>query len=286
LTGQLFTHYFLTEGIRETPEWRESVRTSAALAGFRTEAARRFASFSRFSNPNEAVTEEELIRPILRLLGWTDYLPQQEAARGEDVPDHLLFEDSGSKARAAERSIPDDRHLDALVVQESKRFGLPLDARDRSDRFVLGTPHGQILRYLATAYSVSDGRIGRGVLTNGRVWRLYDHQARPRASGYFEADLGAILEGGDEDDLRTFLLLFRREAFVLPKGARASFIDAAIAEGERYEESAAEDLSQVVFGDAFPRLLNALAAQAPEADLQEVRGAALIGSSGLMVEMA
>ncbi|MDE2976671.1 MAG: restriction endonuclease [Acidobacteriota bacterium] len=276
MTGQLFTHYFLTEGIRETPEWRESVRTPEALAGFRTEAARRFASFSRFSNPNEAVTEEELIRPILRLLGWTDYLPQQEAARGEDVPDHLLFEDSGSKARAAERSIPDDRYLDALVVQESKRFGLPLDARDRSDRFVIGTPHGQILRYLATAYSVSDGRIGRGVLTNGRVWRLYDHQARPRANGYFEADLGAILERGDEDDLRTFLLLFRCGAFVLPEGARASFIDTAIAGGKRYEEGAAEDLSQVVFGDAFPRLLNALAAQAPEADLQEVRGAALI----------
>ena len=69
LTGQLFTHYFLTEGIRETPEWRESVRAREALAGFQTEAARRFASFSRFSNPNEAVTEEKLIRPLLRLLG-------------------------------------------------------------------------------------------------------------------------------------------------------------------------------------------------------------------------
>ncbi len=38
----------------------------------------------------------------------------------------------------------------------------------------------------------------------------------------------------------------------------------------------AEDLSQVVFDDAFPRLLNALAAQAAEADLQEIRNAGLI----------
>ena len=276
MTGQLFTHYFLTEGIRETPEWRESFRTPEALAKFRAGVAERFASISRFSAPNEAVTEEELIRPVLRLLGWADYLPQQEAARGEDVPDHLLFEDSESKASAAERTAPDDRYVDALVVEESKRFGLPLDSRDRSDRVVLGTPHGQILRYLATAYSVSDGRICRGLLTNGRVWRLYDHQARPRASGYFEVDLGAILESGDEDALRSFLLLFGRNAFVRRAGARANFVDLAIAEGKRYEESAAEDLSQVVFGDVFPRLLNALAAEAPEADLQEIRNAGLI----------
>ena len=276
MTGQLFTHYFLTEGIRETPEWRESLRVPEALAAFRAGVAERFASIGRFSAPNEAVTEEELIRPILRLLGWADYLPQQEAARGEDVPDHLLFGDSKSKVRGAGRTVPDDRYLDALVVQESKRFGLPLDARDRSDRLVHGTPHGQILRYLATAWSVSDGRVARGLLTNGRVWRLYDHEARPRASGYFEADLGAILESGDEDALRSFLLLFRRDAFVRRAGARANFVDLAIVEGKRYEESAAEDLSQVVFGDVFPRLLNALAAQAPEADLQEIREAALI----------
>ncbi len=276
MTGQLFTHYFLTEGIRETPEWRESARTPEALANFRAGVAERFASISRFSAPNEAVTEEELIRPVLRLLGWADYLPQQEAAHGEDVPDHLLFEDSQSKASAAERTAPDDRYVDALVVEESKRFGLPLDSRDRFDRVVLGTPHGQILRYLATAYSVSDGRICRGLLTNGRVWRLYDHEARPRASGYFEVDLGAVLESGDQDALRSFLLLFGRDAFVRGAGARANFVDLAIAEGKRYEESAAEDLSQVVFGDVFPRLLNALAAQAPEADLQEIRNAGLI----------
>ncbi len=276
MTGQLFTHYFLTEGMRETPEWRESLQTPEALSEFRAGLAERFASIGRFSAPNEAVTEEELIRPVLRLLGWADYLPQQEAADGEDVPDHLLFEDSESKASAAERTAPDDRYVDALVVQESKRFGLPLDSRDRSDRVVLGTPHGQILRYLATAYSVSDGRTCRGLLTNGRVWRLYDHQTRPRASGYFEVDLGAVLESGDEDALRSFLLLFGRDAFVRRAGARANFVDLAIAEGKRYEESAAEDLSQVVFGDVFPRLLNALAAEVPEAGLQEIRNSGLI----------
>ena len=276
MPGQLFTHYFLTAGIRETPEWRESVRHPEALDEFRAEASRRLADFSRFGDPNEAVTEEELIRPILRLLGWTDFLPQQKASRGEDIPDHLLFGDSRSKARAAERSAGDERYVDALLVQESKRFGLPLDIRDGTNRSFVGTPHGQILRYLATAESVSDGRLRWGILTNGRVWRLYDHKARPRSSGYFEADLGPILESADEVGLRSFLLLFGRGAFVLQEGATASFIDSAIAEGKRYEERVAGDLSQVVFGDVFPGLLNALAAKAPEADLHEIRDAALI----------
>ncbi len=276
MPGQLFTQYFLTDGIRDTAEWRESVRHPEAFAEFRAGVSNCLAEFSRFTDPNEAVTEEEVVRPVLRLLGWTDYLPQQAASRGEGIPDHLLFENPGAKARAAERPVPDDRYRDALVVQESKRFGLALDARDRTDRSSLGTPHGQILRYLATAEAVSDSRVRWGILTNGEIWRLYDFRARPRASAYFEADLASMLRAEDEEGLRRFFLLFGRQAFTLQDGATTTFIDAAIAEGKRYEEKVAEDLSQAVFDDAFPRLLNALAERAPSADLREIRDAALI----------
>ena len=56
---------------------------------------RRYDALQAHQNPNEAVTEQELIRPVLELLGWTDYLPQQGAARNEDIPDLLLFADLG-----------------------------------------------------------------------------------------------------------------------------------------------------------------------------------------------
>ena len=95
MPGKLFTNYFLTEG------------------------------------PNEAVTEQELIRPVLELLGWADYLPQQGTTRNEDIPDYLLFTDAAFKERAAGRANPEERFRDAIVVEESKRFGLSLDARDR-----------------------------------------------------------------------------------------------------------------------------------------------------------
>ena len=110
-----------------------------------------FESFQGYRQPNEAVTEQELIRPVLELLGWADYLPQQGAARNEDIPDLLLFPGAGSKERAAARSSPQERYRDAIVVEESKRFSLPLDARDIHDGHRSRTPHGQMRRYLETA---------------------------------------------------------------------------------------------------------------------------------------
>ena len=280
MPGQLFTHYFLTTGIEATPAWRSA---GAAVAAFRSAVAPAYAPFTDTRQPpNEAVTEQELIRPILAALGWADYLPQQGANRNEDIPDYLLFTDAAAKDRAAGRSRAEDRYQDAAVVEESKRFGLPLDARDRDARGQAGTPHGQILRYLATADISSSGAVRWGILTNGGTWRLYDYRARPRATGYYEADLAEILRSGDDDALRLFYLLFRRDSFIRQAGATTTFLEDALAEGRRYEERVTQDLSGVVFDHVFPNLVTALAAAADAGDdddtthLEQVREAALI----------
>ena len=74
MTGQLFTHYFLTDGIKTTPQWQASLDDPEAFAAFRKELTQRYETLSRSADPNEAVTEQDLIRPVLELLGWTDYL--------------------------------------------------------------------------------------------------------------------------------------------------------------------------------------------------------------------
>ena len=271
MPGQLFTHYFLNDGIRATPEWRDS---GPAVSAFRERAAWIYEGFKAYHAPNEAVTEQDLVRPILEALGWASYLPQQGSQRNEDIPDHLLFADTESKARAAGRGSSQERYLDALLIEESKRSGLPLDSRDPADRVQTSTPHGQVLRYLSTADTVSDGRIRWGILTNGGVWRLYDHRARPRATGYFEADLAAMLESGDEDGLLVFYLLFRRDSFTPQRGAVASLLETALAEGRRYEDQVAQDLSGMVFETVFPSLVEALAGTSGNG-LTEAREAAL-----------
>ena len=275
MAGQLFTHYFLTDGIQATSDWQAVISQPEAFEAFTDGVRQSYGGLSHAQDPNEAQTEQDLIRPVLDLLGWTDYLPQQGTTGHEDIPDHLLFLDFASKGRAAATSNAKDRFRYAAVIEESKRLGVSLDARDKGGTSGSGTPHGQILRYLSTADSVADGRIRWGILTNGAVWRLYDHRARPRASGYFEADLPEILKSGNEDSLRLFHLLFRRDSFTLKEGATTTFLEQALAEGKRYEQQVAQNLSGVVFESAFPKLVEALA-NATGATLPQVRQAALI----------
>ena len=169
MSGQLFTQYFLTDGIQLTREWRASLAEPEAFTAFQSAVRQKLQTFSQAADPNEALTEQELVRPLLEALGWMDYLPQQGASGREDIPDHLLFADAGSKERAIAHQEPNARFRSALVVQESKRLGLQFDVRDTDDQGRRNTPHGQILRYLETAHGASDGRIRWGILTNGRV---------------------------------------------------------------------------------------------------------------------
>ena len=295
MPGRLFTDYFLTEGITTTARWNAS---SVPISEFRCAAAEAYAKLDGYDRPNEAVTEQELIIPVLELLGWTDHLPQQGASRSEDIPDNLVFTDTESKDHAA--ALPStERYRQAAVVQESKRFDLHLDAsggepRPRRPRGNMlfempddygeddadpgqgaRKPHSQILRYLSTAEIESDGRLRWGVLTNGRVWRLYDARTRPRATAYFEAYLDDVLDPEKEHDLRVFYLLFHRDSFVLADGATTTFLEDALAEGKRYEEQVAQDLSTVVFDRVFPGLVKALY-YASGSELEDVRQAALV----------
>ena len=282
MSGQLFTQYFLTDGIRTTAEW-ESV--GSAFPEFRSAIAPLYDNFSVRANPNEAETEQDLIRPVLELLGWKDYLPQQGTAQHEQVPDHLLFRGSEGKDKAAARANTADRYQYAMVVQESKRFGLSLDSRDKN----VSNPHDQILSYLETAASSTDGQIRWGLLSNGRIWRLYDRLKRPRSDSYVEFDvedcLTKISEENDESALKTFYLLFRRAAFVQSGGEVTTFLEQALEDGRRYEERVTHDLSGVVFDEIYPSLTKALALaigvpQLPEDErngrLMECRDAALI----------
>ena len=80
---------------------------------------------------------------------------------------------------------------------------------------------------------------------------------------------------GSEHDLRLFYLLFHRDSFTLADGATTTFLEEALAEGKRYEEQVAQDLSTVVFDRVFPGLVRALY-DASGSDLPDVRQASLV----------
>ena len=80
----------------------------------------------------------------------------------------------------------------------------------------------------------------------------------------------------DDDALRRFFLFFRRDAFTLRPGSTATFLESAIAEGRRYEEQIAQDLSGVVFERVFPEPRTGACRRIRRGAFPRVRQAALV----------
>ena len=239
---------------------------------------------------NESQTEDDLIQPVLHRLGWTASLRQQNLTlRGrEDVPDGLLFADDAAKDRANDLAEEWKRYELGLAVVESKRWLRPLDRRS-GGRGEGIAPSTQMLRYLRRVDDLTSGRLRWGVLTNGARWRLYWQGARSVSEQFFEIDLAALLDlPGHNEDL--FALTEARapsrseavhpvlppEAFLPGDADSRTLHQRALEEGRFHQERVASNLSDLVFGRVFPDLARAIAGEAPDAPLGEVRDAALV----------
>ena len=82
--GSLFATDFLGESVAETAEWR--ALDDAALDALDTALRTIFERFPIAGSPNESQTEDDLIWPVLALLGWAASLRQQNlSAHGPRV---------------------------------------------------------------------------------------------------------------------------------------------------------------------------------------------------------
>jgi len=290
LQGGLFTRDWLTQGILESAQWRNL--TDDAVDQAREQIGELLTALTRRKAPVEAETEEKLVYPALRLLGWDHISVQQRMdARGRnDVPDALLFPDADADAAAAGLD-PWQRFRHGAALVEAKRWNRPLDRAAQGDQ---GVPAAQLMHYLSRADVITQGKMRWGILTNGRHWRLYWQGALSVADDYLEIDLGKVfgLPGCTPDlldtdvtadhALRLFLLLFGRAAF-LPEDQGRSFHDQALVDARQWEERVARDLSDVVFDRVFPLLVRALPQHdrarpesTDDAYLEEVRSGALV----------
>ena len=276
--GSLFAQDFLGGPLADSRDWQGLGEEELAAVGAGLgEIVERFPWQHQ---PNEATTEDELIWPVLRCLGWRDVLRQQRlSSRGrEDVPDGVLFANDGAKAKALEQEEEWRRYGHGVALVEAKRWGVGLDRSSPRQR----APAGQVLRYLRRADDLTQGALRWGILSNGQCWRLYYAGARSVAEEFFEIDLPEVLRRQDRHGLKLFVLLLRPQAFV-PGAGGQSLHGWILSEGRRYEERVAANLSDMVFHQVFPRLTKALAAAAEEigeslaapSSLAQVREAAL-----------
>ncbi|MEI9409152.1 Eco57I restriction-modification methylase domain-containing protein [Mesorhizobium salmacidum] len=285
--GSLFSNDFVQRSIVGSGDW--TAISADELTTTRQRLADIFARFPTHQTPNETQTEHDLIWRVLSDLGWNEHLQQQNLTeRGrQDVPDGILYLDRAAKDRAVAHREEWRRYEFGAAIVESKRWGRPLDRRSEQRNEIMA-PSTQMLRYLRRVDDLTNGSLRWGILTNGARWRLYFSGARSVSEQFFEIDLAAVLgvqgfnEGlfaltADEQQhwLKVFLLMFRREAFV-PGPDHRTFHQRAMDEGRFYEERVAQNLSDLVFGSVFPALAQGIAQAAPDADLEQVRDAALI----------
>lgn len=184
---QLFSNHFLERRLREDEAWSDVAEEADALRkGLR---ALYDEKASTLAQANEAQTEEQWIRPVLREMGWGFVVQARTQRHGTtEFPDYAMF--PAQDAADAAASEPDHRHVlkRAVAVLEAKRWERGLDSTGaQGDRAPNRAPSLQIINYLFRAEQPW------GVLTNGGEWRLYYRDADFADTVYFAVDLPALL---------------------------------------------------------------------------------------------
>lgn len=237
----LFSQHFLAERL---PEWTEFAALEAdALHAELLELWR--AERDGLATANEGQTEERFTRPILRALGHAYSLFLEIPGTGR-IPDYLLYA-SESERRAAEEASPPAFVERAIAVGDAKRFDLPLDRR-----WPEGDPVAQVRDYVLLT------RLPFGLLTNGRIWRLYARDTGLVERACHEVDLVRLLEEGTPADLRYFAAFFRAEAFVPGPDGR-TFLVQALDDSSLHAVEVSDALQRSVFA-AVPLLSEGLLA--------------------------
>jgi Eco57I restriction-modification methylase/N-6 DNA Methylase len=142
------------------------------------------------------------------------------------------------------------RRLTALAVAEAKRFDLPLDRRTPD-----GDPVAQIRDYVLLS--------GRpfGILTNGRIWRLYARDSGLVERACHEVDIVSLLEEGTAADLRYFAAFFGATAFRRgPDGL--TFLERALDDSMLHAVAVSGALERAVFA-ALPSIAEGLLGDDP-----------------------
>ncbi len=247
----LFSDHFLTKRLpAESPVWASE--KASAQAAFDKILAQYKKFKSTYKQPNEAQTEDDFIRPVLAILGYSYIVQTSLKHKGQfNQPDYSLFADEKTKKEAGFFKVKEQEafYSKALAICDAKYWHRPLDVKlsDKKDTFTNINPSFQIVNYLVGA------NVDWGILTNGKLWRLYYQKASSRSSNFYETDLEDLLLKGDTEKFLYFYLVFRKEAFLKDSQGK-SFLDNVLEGSTHYATELSDRLKEKVFEEIFPHL--------------------------------
>ena len=206
----LFSDHFLAERLPASP-WFHRTRRLAAR-----EALDEVRAIFEEVNPDEtlreapeAQCEEDIIKPVLTALGHAFLVQTPTSAGGaKNFPDYALFAEAAAKNEARSEVLVNN-YSRAIGIAEGKYWARPLDKVIKTARDYLtnANPSFQVVNYLT--------QTGQrwGILTNGKIWRLYNRDSPQPLERFYEVDLQRLIQGSGFDAfLHYFWGFFSREA--------------------------------------------------------------------------
>ena len=237
LNRGLFSDHFLKARLPQWKEWQ----SDGELATLHKQLLSLCGSTkSILPLSNEAQTEKEFVQPVLDLLGYANsYIVQAPTQIGEHTnrPDYALFPDQPTKNKAYEKLKNNDYTL-CIGVADAKYWERELDLAKSSNRdtFTNQNPSFQIASYLTGTKQTW------GILTNGRLWRLYCAKSQLPLGNYYQVDLVQLLEKAPEEALKYFYLFFRKAALLQVDGK--TFLDRVLEDSNQYAVELETDIKE------------------------------------------
>lgn len=232
----LFSTYHLEKVIKE--------QTSEELESTYEQIKQRYASIAESAdNLNESQTEDDFIRPVLKILGYSFAVqPALSTSQGTKQPDYAFFADQESLERARPYINTNAFFNIATAVGDAKAWTRNLDKKldGPGDPFSNSNPNYQIDFYIRTS------GLTWGILTSGKLWRLYHRDTSYKLDSFYEVDLEKILINEDTDAFRYFYYFFQSDAFT-PGTSNQSFLDDVLSGSIRYTVSVSDDLGDKIY---------------------------------------
>jgi len=234
---QLFSDHYLDVFLPQREEWQALTQEAEPVM------QRIGGLFGRYRpSDKEAQVEREFIRPVLELLGHTFEVQASLATPdGTKSPDYVFYRDEAALQAAKGKKLTDTLlQAGAFAVGDAKYWDCPLDVamKGRSgDPFTNKNPSYQI------AFYMQHSGLEWGILTNGRLWRLYHKSNAHKLDHFYEVDLPALLAGGSVEDFLYFYAFFRRAAF----NAHPLGVSAILRESIEYAQGIGASLREQVY---------------------------------------
>ena len=230
----LFSSYHLENVVKD--------QASDTLESVYEQIKQLYTSIAGFAkNLNEAQTEDRFIRPILEILGHVfEVQPRLDTSQGVRRPDYVFFPGQTALIGAYPGINTNAFFKTATAIGDAKAWGRNLDKKITGPGDPFSNPNYQINFYL------QETGLTWGILTNGKLWRLYHRDTSYKLDNFYEINLEKILTDEDIDAFRYFYYFFQREAFV-PRTSNHTFLDDALSGSIRYTVSVSDDLGDKIY---------------------------------------